>query len=133
MFLNICCCHITFVYVLVKFVLYLWKRNLKVNPVNYGRYLVLHRSWENYGTVLSTFTFMKRYFLSQTHFLILTKGLETFDVSVFSPHLVSCWWLLSLEIWICSLGFVPVPLSVYLDQYHVIWEGFGILKWVSWG
>ena len=39
----ICCCHIPFVYVFVKFVLYLWKRNLKVTPVNYGMYLVLHK------------------------------------------------------------------------------------------
>ena len=32
-----------FVYVLVKFVLYLWKQNLKITPVNYRRYLVLYR------------------------------------------------------------------------------------------
>ena len=43
MFLNICCCHIPFVYVLVKFVLYLWKRSLEVTSVNYGRYRVLHK------------------------------------------------------------------------------------------
>ena len=43
LFLNICCCHIPFVYVLVKFVLYLWKRNLKVTPVNYGRYFFLYK------------------------------------------------------------------------------------------
>ena len=30
LFLNVCCCYIPFVYVLVKFVLYFWKRNLKV-------------------------------------------------------------------------------------------------------
>ena len=43
MFLNVCCCHIPFVYMLVKFVLYLWKQNLKVTPVNYGRYLIPHK------------------------------------------------------------------------------------------
>ena len=41
MFLNICW-YVPFVYALVKFVLYLWKRNLKVTPVNDGRYLILH-------------------------------------------------------------------------------------------
>ena len=37
LFLNICCCHIPFVYVLLKFELYLWKRNRTVTPVNYER------------------------------------------------------------------------------------------------
>ena len=52
MFLNICCCHIPFVYVLVKFMLYLWKRNPKVTPVNYWRYLVLHKLEGNYIRML---------------------------------------------------------------------------------
>ena len=39
LFFNVCC-HIPFV--LVKFVLYLWKRKLKVTPIKYGRYLVPH-------------------------------------------------------------------------------------------
>ena len=42
LFLNICCCHITFIYMPVKFVLYLWKQNLRVTPVNYRRYIVLY-------------------------------------------------------------------------------------------
>ena len=43
LFLNVRCGHFLFVYVLVKFVLYLWKLNLKVTPVNYGRYSVHYR------------------------------------------------------------------------------------------
>ena len=34
---------------LVEFALYLWKRNLKVTPVNYGWYLVLHKFDVNPG------------------------------------------------------------------------------------
>ena len=30
----------------VKFVLYLWKQNQKITPVNYGRYLVLYNTIE---------------------------------------------------------------------------------------
>ena len=44
LFLNICCYHIPSVYVLVKFVLYSGKWNLKVTPVNYERYLVFHKT-----------------------------------------------------------------------------------------
>ena len=43
LFLNICWCHIPFVDVMVKFMLYLRRRILKVTSVNYGRYLVLHK------------------------------------------------------------------------------------------
>ena len=51
LFLNIPC-HIPFVYVLVKFVLYLWKRNLKVTLVNCGRYLVLQKYKPKFITFL---------------------------------------------------------------------------------
>ena len=68
MFLGVRCCHIPFVFLLIKFVLYLWKLNLKVTPVNYGRYSVHHKvTIVSFCCLLVIFLFKNprvKYFLS---------------------------------------------------------------------